>query len=424
MSKKVATVTTGVRGLGNQDCTVVVGAGHGGGNLVSLLRQYGYGGSVVMFGAEPHPPYHRPPLSKKFLSGDLEQPLRPVDFYHSQNIEMRLGTDVVSIDRKGQEIVASTGDAIGYQHLVLATGAEALQLRVPGAELNNVISLRTLEDAQGLRNLIGKADRLVIIGAGYVGLEVAAEAVANSDTNVVVLEREQRILARVASTAFSKVMEEQHARRGVEIRTSVEVVGFAGNDDGTVRAVQLSGGEELECDVVLVGVGAMPREKLAKDCGIRCDNGIIVDQSGRTNDPAIFAIGDVTKRPMMGVIDCIRMESIPSAVEQAKCVASTIAGRPLPHPEVPWFWSDQFDLQLKIAGIVPATGTTVVRGNADTGKFALFHVNGDDLVIAAETSNSPALFMAAKKAISQRANVHLGMLGDESVDIKRCIEFH
>lgn len=417
-------MTTGARGFGNRHCTVVVGAGHGGGNLVSLLRQYGYDGGVVMFGDEPHPPYHRPPLSKKFLSGDLEQLLRPVDFYRSQNIEIRLGTDVVSVDRVNQAIVTSTGEAIGYQYLVLATGAEARQLRVPGAELNNIVSLRTLDDAHGLRDRIAKARRLVIIGAGYIGLEVAAEAVANSDTKVVVLEREQRILARVASATFSDVMEKQHARRGVEIRTGEQVVGFVGDDKGAVCSVQLNGGEELDCDVVLVGIGATPREKLAKDCGIRCDNGITVDESGRTNDPAIFAIGDVTKRPMMGVADTIRMESIPSAVEQAKCVASVIAGRPLPIREVPWFWSDQFDLQIKIAGVVPATGTTIVRGDADTRKFALFHLNDDDSVIAAETSNNPSLFMAAKKAISQQAKVRLDLLGDESVDIKRCFEFH
>jgi 3-phenylpropionate/trans-cinnamate dioxygenase ferredoxin reductase component len=404
----------------DQDCTVVVGAGHAGGTLVSLLRQHNHAGKVVLLGAEPHPPYHRPPLSKKFFSEDYEQLLRPIDFYRSQDIDVRLNVEVTRIDREAKTVLIDDGDIVAYTHLVLATGAAARPLTVPGAELDGVLSLRTLDDAIALRKTMAAARRLVIVGGGYVGLEVAAEAVAHGSVSVSVLEREKRILARVASPEFSAVIHQHHADRGTEIHTGTDVVGLLGDRHGAVRSVQLADGREIDCDAVLVGVGAIPRDELALHSGIACDSGILVDDTTRTSDPWIFAIGDVTRRPLPGESARIRLESIPSAVEQAKQAAAAITESPRPAPEVPWFWSDQFGLQLKIAGLVRPRRPAIMRGDAGTGKFALFHLGDDNSVAAVETSNAAGMFMAGKKLIGARTPVDPALLADESVDLRNC----
>ncbi|MDT5402991.1 MAG: 3-phenylpropionate/trans-cinnamate dioxygenase ferredoxin reductase component [Mycobacterium sp.] len=407
-------------GPGLEGSTVVVGAGHAGGTLVGLLRQHSHAGRITLLGAEPHPPYHRPPLSKKYFSDDYEQLLRPIDFYRSQDIDIQLNKTVTRIDRAARRILTSDRDVLSYDHLVIATGAAARPLVVPGSDLGGILSLRTLDDAVELRKTMAAARRMVIIGGGYVGLEVAAEAVAHGHVQVTVLEREHRILARVASTEFSQLIHDQHARRGTDILTGMDVVGFVGDRHGTVRAVQLSDGRELECDAALVGVGAIPRDDLARESGIHCDGGILVDEFARTNDSSVFAIGDVTKRPLPGQSHRIRLESIPSAVEQARQAAAAITGGAAPKPEVPWFWSDQFDLQLKIAGLVRPTRAAIVRGDTDSAKFALFHLDEDDRVAAVETSNAAAFFMAGKKMIGTKTRVQPELLGDGSVDVRQC----
>jgi 3-phenylpropionate/trans-cinnamate dioxygenase ferredoxin reductase subunit len=399
----------------------VVGAGHAGGTLVSLLRQHDHAGRLVLLGAEPHPPYHRPPLSKKFFSDDYEHLLRPIDFYRTQDIDIHLSTEVTRIDRAAKAVLTDGGDVIAYTHLVLATGAAARPLLVPGADLDGVLSLRTLDDAITLRKNMTSARRLAIIGGGYIGLEVAAEAMAHGGVSVTVVEREARILARVASPEFSAVMHDQHANRGTEILTHTDVIGFVGDRHGTVCAVQLANGSEIACDAALVGVGAVPRDDLARAAGIDCDGGILVDEAARTSDPSIFAIGDVTRRPLAGEPARIRLESIPSAVEQAKQAAAAITGTPAPAAEVPWFWSDQFDLQLKIAGIVRPCRPAIMRGDPATGKFALFHLTDEDTLAAVETSNSAAMFMAGKKLIGSETRLDPVLLADQSVDIRKCL---
>jgi 3-phenylpropionate/trans-cinnamate dioxygenase ferredoxin reductase subunit len=408
-------------GLGSQGSVVVVGAGHAGGTLVSLLRQQSHRGPITLLGAEPHPPYHRPPLSKKFLSDEYEQLLRPIDFYRNQDIDVRLDTAVTLVDPTCRRVLTSNREVFAYDHLVLATGAAARPLTVPGSDLGGILSLRTLDDAIALRKTMAQARRMVIIGGGYVGLEVAAEAVAHGQVRVTVVEREDRILARVASSEFSELVHCQHARRGTEILTGTDVVGFTGDQHGMVRAVQLADGRELECDAALIGVGAIPRDQLARDCGITCDGGILVDESARTSEPTILAVGDVTRRPFPGQPIRVRLESIPSAVEQAKQAAATITGTTPPKPEVAWFWSDQFDLQLKIAGLVRPTRAAVLRGNPEEGRFALFHLTEDDEVLAVETSNAAALFMAGKKMIGNRNRVDPALLADGSVDVRSCV---
>jgi 3-phenylpropionate/trans-cinnamate dioxygenase ferredoxin reductase subunit len=343
-------------------------------------------------------------LSKKFVAGDLEQWLRPAHFYTEQCIELRLGQRVSSIDRDARRVQASAPCA--YDILVLATGARPRSLSVPGADLGGVVRLRTLEDARALRKHLVAERRVVIIGGGYIGLEVAAAARVNG-VEVTIVEREQRVLARVASQDLSAALTSYHRERGIAIITSAGVRRLTGRDR-QVQAVVLDDGTVLPCDVVVVGVGAVPRDELGAAAGLHCDQGIVVDVSARTSDPSVYAIGDVTRRPVPGVDGPMRLESIPSATEQARQACASILGADRPDPEVPWFWSDQFDLKLKIAGVVLLGQHVVRRGDPKSGKFALYHHDNAGDVIAVETANAPAEFMAAKRLLrSRHAHSHL-----------------
>ncbi|MEV4418387.1 FAD-dependent oxidoreductase [Patulibacter sp. NPDC049589] len=395
---------------------VVVGGGHGGGTLVGLLRQLGHAAPVTLVGHEADAPYHRPPLSKKFHGDELEQPLKPAPFYAEQDIALRLGAEVVAIDRDARTVRLDDGSELAYGTLVLATGAAPRRLEVPGADLAGVLSLRTLDDARALRDGLRPGRRLVIVGGGYVGLEVAAVA-RSQGLEVTVLEREDRVLARVASPELSSILGAHHERHGTVVETGADVASFAGDEHGAVRAVVLADGREVPCDVALVGVGAVPRDDLARAAGLACEGGILVDAETRTADPAILAIGDVTRRPLGGAGELVRMESIPSATEQAKQAAHVIVGRDVPAADVPWFWSDQFDLKLKIAGLLRGDRPAVVRGDPASGRFTLFHLDGD-VVRAVESANAPAEFMAGKKLIQRGDRVDVARLADVDVKLK------
>ncbi|WP_026912694.1 NAD(P)/FAD-dependent oxidoreductase [Patulibacter minatonensis] len=395
---------------------VIVGAGHGGGTLVGTLRQLGYEGPVVLIGSEPDAPYHRPPLSKKFHADELEDPLRPLEFYEEQGITLRLSEDVVAIDPEARTVRLGDDTELAYSTLVLATGAEPRRLPVPGGDLDGVVVLRTLADARVLKDAVHPDKRLVIVGAGYVGLEVAAVA-RSVGQQVTVLEREDRVLARVASPELSEILTGHHVAQGTEVLTSADVTGFAGDDDGHVRAVVLGDGREIPCDLALVGVGAIPRDELASAAGLTCDGGIVVDAATRTSDPHVLAIGDVTRRPVGNVEELVRMESIPSAMEQAKQAAHVIVGKDVPAADVPWFWSDQFDLKLKMAGLLRPGHAAVVRGDPTTGRFTVFHLDGD-VIAAVESANAPKEFMAGKKYIRTRQRVDVTRLADEAVGLK------
>lgn len=395
---------------------VVVGAGHAGGTLVGTLRQHGHEGPVVLIGAEPDAPYHRPPQSKKFHADELEDPLRPLEFYDEQGITLRLAEEVVTIDRDARSVRLADGTDLAYSTLVLATGAEPRRLPVPGADLDGVVVLRTLADARVLKDGVHPDRRLVIVGAGYVGLEVAAVA-RSVGQPVTVLEREERVLARVASPELSEILTAHHVAAGTEVLTSADVTSFLGDDDGRVRAVVLADGREIPCDLALVGVGAIPRDDLARAAGLECDGGIVVDASTRTGNPHVLAIGDVTRRPIGAAEELVRMESIPSAMEQAKQASSVICGGDVPPADVPWFWSDQFDLKLKMAGLLRPGQEAVVRGDPSTGRFTVFHLDGD-VIAAVESANAPKEFMAGKKFIKGRQAVDAGRLADEDVALR------
>ncbi|HEX4172580.1 MAG TPA: FAD-dependent oxidoreductase [Acetobacteraceae bacterium] len=398
---------------------VIVGAGHAGGSAAALLRQYGWQGPIILIGAEQEVPYQRPPLSKAWLKGEQQLAdllLRPAAFYPGSLIDLRLGCEVTAIDRAGGCVVLSDGERVGYDHLILATGCHARALPVTGHRLGGVAALRTLADADRLRPLLHTGARVAIIGAGYIGLEVAASARSNG-AKVVVIEREARVLPRVASAPLSDFFQRRHVSAGVRIITNATVEAFEGDGD-RVAGVRLSDGEVIDCDAVLVGIGAAPNQALAQAAGLACDNGIHVDLAARTADPAIHAIGDCTQRPVPLYQRTCRLESVPNALEQAKQAAADLCGRAPPAPEVPWFWSDQYEVRLQIAGLPFDVVAAVVRGDPASGVFAAFHLAEDGTVQAVEAVNAPAEFMAGRMMIARRKRVVASRLADVSCSIR------
>jgi len=393
---------------------LIIGAGHAGGSAAALLRQYGHEGPIVLAGEEPAPPYQRPPLSKAWLKGeaDLEALLlRPEDFYAEHGIELRLGATATTIDSASRKVTFADGTVEPYDALILATGSSARKLAIPGADRPDLLELRTLADAEKLKAALGPGKRLAVVGGGYVGLEAAASARALG-AEAVIIERMDRVLARVASRTLSDFFTRYHRAHGVEVLTSAEVTAF---EDGGVR---LGDGGLIEADAVLVGVGAAACDQLARSAGLACENGVVVDETARTSDPAIWAVGDVTWRPVPvhgGRMQ--RLESVPNALEQAKQAAAVIAGRPAPTPEVPWFWSDQYDVKLQIAGLPEGADRQVLRGDPHAAAFAVFHLAGDRIVCV-EAVNAPGEFMAGRQMIGRGTPVDAQRLADPAVTMK------
>ncbi len=399
---------------------VIVGAGHAGGSAAAFLRQYGFTGPLSLIGEEPLAPYQRPPLSKAWLKGEADAEalmLRPDSFYSENDIVLRLGVRAERIDRDARTVILSGGEAVPYATLILATGARARRIPLPGLDLGGVLALRTAADADQLKSALGPGRRLAVIGGGYIGLEAAASARALG-AEAVVIEREPRVLARVACEALSTFFQDYHRKHGVHFILDAGVEGIVGGD-GRAAAVKLAGGDLVEADAFLVGVGAVPNQELAVDAGLHCSDGIVVDLEARTSDPAIFAIGDCTRRPMpLYGARMHRLESVPNALEQAKQAASALTGRPAPAGEVPWFWSDQYDLKLQIAGLPFDAVQTVIRGDIAAAKFAVFHLDAEHRLQAVEAVNAPPEFMAGRLLIGQRKAVAPDKLRDMSISMK------
>ena len=397
---------------------VIVGAGHAGGSAAAFLRQYGHVGPIVLIGEEPLLPYQRPPLSKAWLKGEADADslqLKPSSWYEEAGVSLRLGGVVVSINRGAKTVTLASGEHLAYDYLILATGARARALPIPGADLSGVLALRTAADAEALKGHLGPGKRLAVVGGGYVGLEAAASTIALGG-HATIIEREPRVLARVACETLSNFFQDYHGARGVTFMLDANVAGFDGAD-GHVTGVRMTDGSVIACDVALVGVGAVPNEELARDAGLECANGVVVDIEARTADPFVFAIGDLTHRPLPIYGRQFRLESVPNALEQAKQAAAAIAGRPMPPHEIPWFWSDQYDLKLQIAGLPFDADRQVVRGDVAAAKFAVFHLKGD-LVQAVEAVNAPPEFMAGKQLIAKRTPVSIEKLGNSSISMK------
>ena len=393
---------------------VIAGAGHAGGSAAAFLRQMSYSGDIVIIGEEPLPPYQRPPLSKAWLKGEADAEslaLKPAAFYPGANIDLRLNASVTAIDRAAKTVTVTGGEVIRYDHLIIATGARARRLPIPGIELPHVLELRSAADADRLKAALGPGKRLAVVGGGYIGLEAAASARALG-AEATVIEREPRVLARVACEILSGFFQDYHRAQGVmiELNAGVEAI--------VPEGVRLSDGRLVPADAVLVGVGAMPNQELAQAAGLACDQGIVVDLAARTEDPWIYAIGDVTRRPLPLYERMFRLESVPNALEQAKQAASAICGKPPPAPEVPWFWSDQYDLRLQIAGIPFDATHIVVRGDVAAGKFALFHLRDDGTVQAVEAVNASMEFMGGRRIIQQRKKLAPERISDMSVTMQ------
>jgi 3-phenylpropionate/trans-cinnamate dioxygenase ferredoxin reductase subunit len=371
-------------------------------------------------GEEPLPPYQRPPLSKAWLKGEATAEslaLRPVKFYQDSTIDLRLGVRVMDIDRAAKTVRLSDGGTLAYDFLILALGARARRLVLPGIELDGVLELRSAADADRLKAALAPGVRLGVVGGGYIGLEAAASA-RSLGAEATIIEREARVLARVACPILSEFFQTAHRTHGVTIEVDAQVAGLEGSD-GRLSGVRLGDGRVLACEVALIGVGAVANDELAREAGLSCANGVVVDLAARTDDPAIFAIGDCTSRPLPLYERMGRLESVPNALEQAKQAASAICEKPPPAPEVPWFWSDQYDLRLQIAGMPFDTTDIVVRGDIAAGKFALFHLTGDGVVQAVEAVNASPEFMGGRRIIAKRKRLTRAQIEDMSLSMQQ-----
>lgn len=387
--------------------------------MAGFLRQYGWKGPITLIGDEPVAPYHRPPLSKAWLTGAADAAtlaLRQPDYYALQSIVLHLSTRVAAIDRGAHQVVLEDGQTLGYDHLILALGSRPRRLTLPGANLAGILELRSVADADALKAAIGPGQRLAIIGAGYIGLEVAASA-RMLGAEVVVIEREARVLARVSCVTLSSFFEAFHHHQGVTFELGAQVAAFV-DGGGKLSGVALADGRVIGCDAALVGVGGIANIELARDAGLDCADGIIVDQTALTSDPAIYAIGDCTNRELPHYQRRGRLESVPNALEQARQAAAALCGRTPPTPEIPWFWSDQYDLKLQIAGLPFDATETVVRGETTSGHFALFHLTAEGIVQAVEAVNAGPEFMAGKLLIGQGRRVDRVRLRDPAVSMK------
>lgn len=400
------------------ESVVIVGAGHAGGVAAALLRQHGFAGRIALLGEEPELPYQRPPLSKAWLKGEADADalaLKPADFYAEAGIDLRIGTPVERLDRSNRRVALRGGGSLSYDLAILATGARPIRLQVPGADLTGVLELRTSADAEALKRVLGPGRRTVVVGGGYIGLEVAASAVTLGGS-AAVLERASRLLARSASAPIARFFQDRHEANGVRVRVNAEVVGFEGAG-GRVTGVRLASGEIEACDLVVVGVGVLPNIDLARAAGLVCDRGIVVDDRAQTSDPRVYAIGDCTVRPapLYGRMVC--PESVPSALEQAKQAAAHIAGRDAPAIEVPWNWSDQYDVKLQVAGFPFDVDELVIRGDPSSGRFAVFHL-GAGKVRQVEAINAAPEFMAGRQLILRQSPVEGRRLADVAVSMK------
>ncbi|CAN5349126.1 FAD-dependent oxidoreductase [soil metagenome] len=396
---------------------VIVGAGHAGGSAAAFLRQYGFEGPIILIGEEALAPYQRPPLSKAWLKGEADGEsllLKPETFYAESNIGLHRGVEVLGIDRAAKTVSLSDGEDVPYDALIIATGARARPLPIPGADLGGVLALRSTVDAQALKQALTPGRILAVVGGGYVGLEAAASA-RSIGCEVVVIEREARVLARVAAAPLSAFFQSYHEGKGVRFELGASVAALEG--EGDVAAVRLADGRSIACDIALIGVGAIPNDELAHAAGLVCHDGIIVDQDTHTSDPSIFAIGDVTRRPLAHYDRLFRLESVPNALEQAKRAACAITGREQPAHEVPWFWSDQYDLKLQIAGLPFDVDELVIRGDPKKAAFAIFHLC-EGRVRAVEAVNAPAEFMGGRLLIASGKVVDKARLTDLSVPMK------
>lgn len=396
---------------------VVIGAGHAGVSVVDALRSTGYAGRLACIDSQPHRPYERPPLSKEMLLGELDEPvwLREEGFFADHEVELHRGVEVAAIDPGRHRTVLADGSELAYAKLVLATGARNRRLGVPGEDLARVVALRTLDDARALRAQLDVLDRLVVVGAGFIGLEVAAAARA-AGTAVTVLEAAPRVLSRAVSEETSRRLAELHRGSGVDLRLGVGVAGFSDLGPDSVE-VESATGERHRASLAVVGVGVVPETRLAERAGLRVADGTVVDQRLCTSDPDIFAVGDCVRFPDARGGGLIRLESVQNATDQGVHVASVLTGSEAAYTDLPWFWSHQGSIRLQIAGLRAPGDTATVRGDPGSDRFSVFLHRREHLV-AVESVNDPAVHLASRKILERGLEVTQAQAADAGFDLR------
>jgi 3-phenylpropionate/trans-cinnamate dioxygenase ferredoxin reductase subunit len=395
---------------------IIVGAGQAAAQAVQTLRQKGFGGRITIVGEERDPPYQRPPLSKKYLAGELARErlfVKPREFYAQRKIDLELGMRAQRLEPSARRVVLEDGRALEYDGLMLATGSRVRKLAVPGAELGGIHYVRTLADVDAIRDVFRAGKRLVGVGAGYIGLEVAAVA-ATGGLTVTVLEAAERVMARVVCPEVSQFYHRYHTSAGVQIHCDTSVSAFTG--ENRLEAVETSGGRRFPCDLAIIGIGVTPNVELAEAAGLECDDGIVVDEFARTANPSIVAAGDCTRHPSALAGHRIRLESVPNAIEQAKTAALSLLGEPKAYATIPWFWSDQYDLKLQIAGLSAGHDRVVMRRETGDDHFSVFYLRSG-AVVAVDAVNRPKDFLLGRKLIAAGAVVPPEVIADPGMDL-------
>lgn len=401
---------------------VMIGAGQAAIQCIETLRKKGFGGRIDLVGEEIHLPYQRPPLSKKYLAGELAADrltLRHPNYFDEQRITRHLGCRAVSIDRSASKVTLDDGQTLEYDALVLATGSLPRKLGLPGSDLAGVHSLKDIADADRVRSEIHPGRRAVIIGGGYIGLETAA-TLRHLGMEVTVLEMADRVMNRVVAEPVSRYFEAEHAGHGTQLLLRCSVTALHGDASGRVCAVETAAGR-IEAPLVIVGIGVIANDTLARSAGLACENGIIVDEYCRTSDPVIYAIGDCSNHPSLRYGRRVRLESVDNAFEQGTTAALNILGQAQPHDRVPWFWSDQYHHKLLIIGLSQGHDRVVLRGNPKDHAFSCCYLKNDGELLAIDTVNQAKDQMAARKLIAARAKLDADRAADISIPLKDCV---
>ena len=393
---------------------VIIGCGQAGGQAAASLRQEKYGGPITMVGAEQYIPYQRPPLSKQYLSGEQEKGklnLRQESFYSDKDINLILETEALSVDSQAKEVTLATGKVLPYDKLLIATGGRPRKLEIDGSSLSGIHYLRTISDVDLIREQMNKSQHLVIVGGGYIGLEVASVAVKKG-LAVSVLEMEDRVLERVTTEEMSAFYDKLHSDQGVQILTSTRATAFKGEE--WVEAV-VCGSQSIKADLVIVGIGILPNIEIAESANLAVDNGIVVDERCMTSDEHIFAAGDCTNHPNPLLGRRLRLESVPNAMEQGRVAASNMLGGDKIYAAMPWFWSDQYDHKLQMVGFSKESEHSVIRGDIESKCFTVFYLK-DEVVVAADSVNNPKEFMASKQLVGEKVSAQ--SLADTNTELK------
>ena len=399
---------------------IIIGAGHAGGIMAIALRQSKFQGSITLIGEENFLPYQRPALSKGFLTGDIKEKrlyLKSQDYFDNNNIDVIRNCKVLSIDRNNKTILLENKKQLSYEKLIIATGSIVNKLKTNSGE-KDLHYLRTINDSLKIKQKLKNKNKITIIGAGYIGLEIASIAIT-INLEVRVLELKNRVMERVVSPEVSDFFQTKHQSEGVKFKFNTSITDI--ENQGKQKRIICSDGSVFSTDVIVVGVGIKPNIELAKNSGLSCDNGILVDDYGQTSDRHIFAVGDCSNHPNNIFKQRLRLESVQNAVEQAKSIATSLVGNHKPYQEVPWFWSDQYNIKLQIAGISKDHDQRVIRGLPEEEKFAVFYQK-ENRLIAVDAINSPKEFMVGKKWIAKQAKIPFELIQNRDVDLNKIAE--